>query len=151
VPCRHRTRWPSRCRACPSYLCLSHAVTCFPARDVLVTPSFATSAPGRRSAMSTSSSSVSHSSECASPPWLSSHAAATRRTEPELVVPFIVPKPLELLPGQSPPQRRPSPHHRHRCSQPSPRPSMDGLPRQVMASGSEEETDFRFCTSIVQL
>jgi hypothetical protein len=47
----------------------------------------------RHSAMATSSSSVSHSSERASPPWLSSRAVVTRRTEPELVVPFVVPKP----------------------------------------------------------
>jgi hypothetical protein len=80
----------------------------------------------RRSAMATSSSSVSHSSERTSPPWLSSRTVVTCRTEPELliranqepklIVPFVVPKPSELLLGRNPPQRRPSPRRRFRCS-----------------------------------
>jgi hypothetical protein len=56
----------------------------------------------RHSAMATSSS-----SERASPPWLSSRAAATRRIEPELLI--RVGQDPELLPGRSPPQRHPSP------------------------------------------
>jgi hypothetical protein len=80
----------------------------------------------RRSAMATSRSSVSHSSERTSPPWLSSRTAATHRTEPELLIragqgpELVVSKPSELLPGRSPPQRRPSP-----------RRSTDGLPCEV--------------------
>jgi hypothetical protein len=69
----------------------------------------------RRSAMATSSSSVSHSSERASLPWLSSCTTATHRTEPELLVragqdhELFAPKLPELLPGQNLPQRHPSP------------------------------------------
>jgi hypothetical protein len=80
----------------------------------------------RRSTMATSSSSVSHSSERTPPPWLSSRTVVTCQTEPELlirtsqepklIVPFVVPKPSELLLGRNPPQRRPSPHRRFRCS-----------------------------------
>jgi hypothetical protein len=78
-----------------------------------------------RSTVATSNSSVSHSSERASPPWLSSRAVATHQTELELLVrasqdpELIVPKPPELLPGQSPPQRHPSP---------SPSPSQQRAP-----------------------
>jgi hypothetical protein len=98
-------------------LCLSHAATrhdavprpCSPCHPQLL------ARRSRHSALATSSSSVSHSSERASLPWLSTRIAATRRTEPELLVhagqdpELVVPKPPELLPGRSPPQRHPSP------------------------------------------